>query len=153
MKITHEQYFRNYGLSAEQYGEILAAVAYRGTKMPDHFKGYDVKASIEGADARIEVKTKFAKTETGKATVVNCSASKFRRDGMTHIVLILLGKREDKGSDSVKEAWKLTRDEADGLRSKHTKSKYINVARVRKRKGKGQGQLLERLQAAARSPA
>src|ERR1035438_2042983 len=106
MNITHEAYFRRHKLSVEQYGEILVKVAYRGEKMPDHHKGYDVAATIAGKPARIEVKSKFAVTFTGDARVVHCGDTKFRPGGMTHLMVILVDDNEK--SPSVKKAWLLT---------------------------------------------
>jgi hypothetical protein len=129
MTITHEEYFLEYHLSVEQYGEILVEVAFRGKKMPDNHKGYDIKASLGGRPARIEVKSKLAKTPRGgPATVVHCGPNKLGSDGMTHLAVILVRRRR---SASVKEAWLLTKEQAQLFRNLHTKSNYINVNDLR----------------------
>jgi hypothetical protein len=138
MKITHEEYFRKYRLSVEQYGELLVALAFHGKKMPDHQKGYDVAASIDGKAARIEVKSKFAETRTGRATVVHCSDNKLKRGGMTHLAVILVEHCE--GRSSVKEAWSLTKEQAAKLRRRNTKAKYINVNDLRAGGATGRGE-------------
>jgi hypothetical protein len=150
MNITHEDYFLKYDLSVEQYGEILVRVAYGGQKIRDNQKGYDVNnATIDGKPARIEVKSKLAEAE-GPANVVHCSDTKFKSDGMTHLVVILIERR----IPSVTEAWLLTREQAQMLRRYDTKSKYISVNDLRNGGAKGRGELRsveKRLQDAARS--
>jgi hypothetical protein len=165
MKITHEQYFRNHNLSVGQYGELLVKLAFHGKKMADNYKGYDVKGKIAGKPARIEVKSKLAETPTGRATVVHCGDSKFGKEDMTHLVVILVkpckkhtpvmeewpSARSCRVScscevPSVEEAWLLSTQQADDLRRRRTKSKYINVNDLGEFKS-----IKNRLQKAARS--
>jgi hypothetical protein len=131
-KITHQDYFRKYKLCAEQYGEILVNLLFRGTKMPDNHKGYDVSAQIDGKPARIEVKSKVAKG----ATVVHCGANKFGRGRMTHLVVVLV---DNDKNFSVTEAWLLSRKHALKLRRMETQSKYINVPHLRREAAKNNG--------------
>jgi hypothetical protein len=102
--LTHRDYFRRFRLSVEQYGEILVAAAFRGEKMGDSQRGFDVRISttdfievLKGAminagqavvekmvspsfgdEIRLEVKSKVSKTNSGGvAYVVHCNESKF----------------------------------------------------------------------------
>lgn len=129
--MTHREYFTKYHLSVQEYGEILVALVFEVKKEPSGTKGYDVKASISGQEARIEVKSKLARTRTGKATVVHCHNNKFAKGAMTHLAVVLV---DDYGK--VVEAWLVTRDDAQRLRRQNTKSKYINVNQLRGFAGK-----------------
>jgi hypothetical protein len=42
---SHREYFRQYRLNVEQYGEILVADAFRGQKIGDAQPAYDVEVS------------------------------------------------------------------------------------------------------------
>lgn len=128
--MNHEVYFRKHNLSVEQYGEILVKIAFRGEKMPDNYKGYDIKARIGGKPAKIEVKSKRADNPNSRATVVHCGKNKFGHDGMTHLVVVLVERHKDK--PSVAEAWLLSRKTAYKLRREKTESKYINVGDLRR---------------------
>lgn len=128
--MNHEDYFKKHNLSVEQYGEILVKIAFRGEKMPDNYKGYDIKARIGSKPAKIEVKSKRADSPNSRATVVHCGENKFGHDGMTHLVVILVERQKDK--PSVAEAWLLSRKTAYKLRRENTESKYINVGDLRR---------------------
>ena len=131
--LTHETYFRTYNLSVEQYGEILATQAFpSGRKMASGNRGYDVKACIDGKEARIEVKSKLSTTQTGKATVVHCGKHKFGAKGMTHLLVVLV---DPSHPSSIDIAWLLTARQAKDLRRRRTKSQYINVDDLRKAHG------------------
>jgi hypothetical protein len=134
--ITHEQYFDKHNLSVEQYGEILVKIAFGGTKMLNNNKGYDIRdAIIDGEPGKkIEVKSKVNTGPNGRASVVHCGEKKLGPDGMTHLAVVLMDRKEYRmeNEPSVKEAWLLTEEQARGLRRQNTKSKYINVGELRK---------------------
>jgi uncharacterized protein (DUF433 family) len=113
---THRDYFRTYQLSAAQYGEILVAQVFRGKKLGDSQRCYDVEAQSDalkhvlaatGADEgsplwprtsdvlRIEVRSKLSQTPAGKATVVHCKDSNLNGTastpgGMTHLAVVIV---------------------------------------------------------------
>src|SRR5262245_30546275 len=125
---THRQYFRKFSLNVEQYGEILIAQAFSGKKMGDAQPCYDVAAleenirdrlldagnprelveaclsPVKGATARIEVKSKVARTLRSRASVIHCRDHKLEgvrgHGAATHFAVILF---DDKGA--AEHAW------------------------------------------------
>jgi uncharacterized protein (DUF433 family) len=150
---THRDYFRKYQLSAAQYGEILVAQVFRGQKLGDSQRCYDVEAGADslrqvlravGADEgsplwpqtdeciRVEVKSKLSRTPGGVASVVHCNDFKF--DGMTHLAVVLIEPNggSDLGAEGrIADAWLLTRDTAAKLRPKPGVEQYIRVSQLR----------------------
>jgi hypothetical protein len=136
--MTHEGYFDKYCLSVEQYGEILVKVAFRGTKMPDNYKGFDIEAMIKRKPARIEVKSKIANSSNSKPSVIHCNDNKVGSNGMTHFVVILINRKANgkRSESSVQQALLLSKERAESLRRTKTKSKYINVRELKKEANK-----------------
>lgn len=113
---THRDYFRMYELSAAQYGEILIAQVFRGRKLGDSHRCYDVAARPEAVkaalsatgtdphswlwpktqdDVRIEVKSKLSQTSSGRASVIWCKDSNLNGIGstsqaMTHFAVVIV---------------------------------------------------------------
>jgi hypothetical protein len=101
---THRAYFKRYCLNVEQYGEILVAQVFRGTKKGDAQPRYDVetsdqnvrdgllasgapRAAVENSlsaitdnTVRIEVKCKLAHTSASKASFIAVTKSSRGRD-------------------------------------------------------------------------
>ncbi|MCX7174446.1 MAG: hypothetical protein NT159_11105 [Proteobacteria bacterium] len=153
---THREYFRRFSLNVEQYGEILIAQVFDGTKKGDAQPCYDVEASehdichrllatgvsqetverclsgLKDGVVRIEVKSKLEQAPAGKASVIHCSDNKI--DGVekrnhrpaTHFAVILFGVGERKGI--AERAWLFSNEVARGLRQMETKSRYIPVS-------------------------
>ena len=92
--MTHQEYFKKYEVSVEQYGVLLVRLAFLGKGTRHGNKGYDVAhARIDGQkQCRIEVKSKVTETEAGKANVIHCNENKFLggTKGMTHLVVVLV---------------------------------------------------------------
>jgi len=153
---THRDYYRVYSLNEEQYGEILIAHVFGGTKLGDAQRGYDVEthrakvralllrsgASREDVKKclsraktgklRIEVKSKLAWTPTGPANVIHCSDTKIRGTPRsrpaTHFAVVLFdGEREG----IAEHAWFFSTKVARTLRTKKTKSRYISVSALK----------------------
>ena len=148
---SHRDYFRCFRLNVEQYGEILVAQAFRGTKMGDEQVGYDVKvansefvnvlstagisfgqnaACVSDDEIRIEVKSKISY----KAEVVGLRETKLfglerggrKHLGMTHLAVVLVCPGSRKSRDPQEEgliadAWLLPRDLAIDMRNKTTR--------------------------------
>jgi hypothetical protein len=154
---SHRYYFRRYQLNAAQYGEILVAEAFHGSKMGDAQRGYDIlatQASFVDAlrsaglnpeemlftglstEIHIQVRSKLAVVPSGgKASVLHCKESDLQ--SMTHMAFVLVhpGSRVS-GSDSTQEgqivhACLMTRDTAAALRQKDGKVQYIRVAQTK----------------------
>ena len=154
---THRAYFKRFCLNVEQYGEILVAHVFRGTKKGDAQPCYDVetsdqnvrdgllasgtpRAAVESClsvltdnTVRIEVKCKLAHTSAGNASVIHCSDKKIKGKGhhlaATHFAVVLF---DGGGNGTAEQAWFFTAGLADQLRRKDTKSGYIPVSAVRK---------------------
>lgn len=151
MNWTHQHYFRRFRLNVEQYGEILVAHVFDGTKMGDAQPCFDIQASEQtvrrqlladgaepevvarcflecvGGEIRIEVKSKLARTPGGRASVIHCSDNKVKGvrswRPATHFAVILF---EPDGS--VARAWLVPAQIAQRLRRIQTKSRYIPVS-------------------------
>ncbi|HPD14513.1 MAG TPA: hypothetical protein PLE19_06165 [Planctomycetota bacterium] len=141
--VTHRDYFLKYSLSVGEYGAILVALAFGGKKRPHGNKGFDIDTQVSGQPARVEVKSKLARTPGGKATVVKCNANNFEEGAMTHLAVVLV----DPETGWVTEGWLLTRTAAERLRRLSTDSKYINANEVRRSADKQD--ITERLNASA----
>jgi len=153
---THQAYFRQFRLSPEQYGEILVAAAFDGTKMGDAQPGYDIEASQpivrralrksglslaqvnrvlsldHGPQLRIEVKSKLARTPAGRANVIHCRNKLTGARGQaatTHFAVILF---DGNLTGLAEEAWLFTHQSARRLQRPETKSGYIPVPAVRR---------------------
>jgi uncharacterized protein (DUF433 family) len=113
---THRDYFRTFRLNAAQYGEILIAQVFKGEKLGDSQRCYDVEAQSDalkrvleatGADdtsplwprtddpVRIEVTSKLSYTPFGgKASVIRCKDSNLdgttSTPGMTHLAVVIV---------------------------------------------------------------
>lgn len=154
--MTHEDYFDKYGLSIEQYGEILVKLAFHGTKMPDNYKGFDIKATIKRKSARIEVKSKLANSSNSKPSVIHCNDNKVGLNGMTHLVVILINRKANRkrSESSVEQGLQLSKEQAARLRRIKTKSKYINLRQLKKEASKKSADIkdiTEKLRKAAQS--
>ena len=115
--LTHRDYFRTYQLSAAQYGEIFIAQVFRGKKLGDSHRCFDVRARpaalkdvlrAAGADehsplwprteddVRIEVRSKLNRTPAGgKASVIHCKDSNLdglrsEHSPMTHLAVVVV---------------------------------------------------------------
>lgn len=149
---THRDYFRRFNLNVEQYGEILIAQVFNGTKKGDAQPCYDVETSdhnirlrllaagvsqetverclsgLKDGVVRIEVKSKLAQTPTGRANVIHCSDNKI--DGArnhrpaTHFAVVLF---DGAGNGTAEHAWLFSNERARQLRRMETKSRYIAV--------------------------
>ena len=156
-RLTHRAYFKRFALNVEQYGEILVAHVFRGTKKGDSQPCYDVEASVQNIRAgllssgiplaaverclsvltdnsvRIEVKCKVAYTSASRANVIHCSDRKLNGSrhhlAATHFAVIIF---DGEGNGIAKEAWLFSAAIADQLRRKETKSGYIPVSAARK---------------------
>jgi len=126
--MTHRDYFKEHGVSIEQYGVLLVSLAFGGTNTPHGNKGFDVdKAIINGKpDCRIEVKSKVTHG-VGKASVIHCNENKFTPSGMTHLAVVLV----DPDSYAVADAWLITTEQAKTLRRPNIKTRYISVNDLR----------------------
>ncbi len=153
---THRDYFEQFRLNVEQYGEILVAQAFRGEKKGDAQRCYDVEAkesdvriglqqaggsttamytclaSHSGGVLRIEVKCKLARTASGKASVIHCSKAKLEGVGLhsaaTHFAIIIFDQERN---GIVKEAWLFTVNTAKQLLREGKKSKCLYVTDIR----------------------
>jgi hypothetical protein len=153
---THRTYFKRFCLNVEQYGEILVAHVFRGTKKGDAQPCYDVETSrqnvrdgllasgVPGAavesclsrvtdnTVRIEVKCKLAYTSASNASVIHCSDKKIKGSGRhlpaTHFAVVLF---DAEGNGTAEQAWFFSAGLADQLRRKDTKSGYIPVSALR----------------------
>ncbi len=151
---THRGYFRRFSLSVEQYGEILIAQVFDGTKRGDAQPCYDIETSLEkvrrsllkvgsskqnveeclsgvrNGSVRIEVKSKLARTPGGVASVVHCSDNKINGKGThqpaTHFAVILFAE-----TGQAEHAWLFSNAIARTLRKKGTKSQYIPVSSLK----------------------
>lgn len=157
MPLSHRAYFCKYGLNVEQYGEILIAQLFKGEKLGDAQRGYDVAVMQEDfkevlrtlgineptfllgsstPTVRLEVKSKLSETGNSKATVIHCKDTKFDGRGsqgktfdpMTHLAVVIVKPKEG----FIENAWLMTRDVAASLRAVNTKTQYIPVSNVRK---------------------
>lgn len=163
MTWTHQEYFRQFRLNVEQYGEILIAHVFKGKKMGDAQPCYDIEtteqnvraqllasgtshetvegclAGHSGSSIRIEVKSKLAYTPTGRANVIHCNENKFKGRNT--------GKRsfqpathfavilfDGEGRGRAVNAWLLRTETAQQLRRAETKSRYIPVPSLTKAK-------------------
>lgn len=157
---THKTYFRDFGLSVGEYGEILAALAFDGDKRGHVQAGYDV--ALPNGD-RVEVKSKLAWTDggKGKAQVINLSKSKLADGGMTHLLVIIVWPHGDAAArgrwpaetDSMSGgdilwAWLIDRGEAERLCAKTPRGDHIRVTDLRDEFGNAGG-LIQRLQGVA----
>src|SRR5437879_1454205 len=162
---SHRDYFQRFRLNVEQYGEILVAQAFRGLKMGDEQPGFDIKVTKEDfndglrragikdgqpilchpeVEIRLEVKSRFSQTLSGRAEVIHCSDNKMdgvqrkrtQHLGMTHLAIILVtpGSRANLDASEeglIESAWLLTRDMVAGLRSRTTRiSKCLSVKEI-----------------------
>jgi hypothetical protein len=153
---THRAYFKRFCLNVEQYGEILVAQVFRGSKKGDAQPCYDVetsdqnvrdgllasgapRAAVESClsgltdnTVRIEVKCKLAHTWASKASVIHCSDKKIKGKGhhlaATHFAVVLF---DGEGNGTAGQAWFFSAGLADQLRRKDTKSGYIPVSALR----------------------
>jgi len=153
---THRDYFRQFSLNVEQYGEILIAQVFNGTKKGDAQPCYDVETSdynmrlgllaagisqgtvesclsgLKDGVVRIEVKSKLAQTLAGRATVIHCSDNKI--DGArthhpaTHFAVVLF---DGAGNGIAEHAWLFSNEIARQLRRMETKSRYISVSSLK----------------------
>ena len=157
MTWTHQEYFRTFRLNVEQYGEILIAHIFEGTKMGDAQPCYDIDATNQNVRAallatgiaqetveaclprttagsvRIEVKSKLAYTPTGRANAIHCSENKIAgvRTFLpaTHFAVILF---DGEGNGTAAHAWLFRAELAQQLRRADTKSRYIPVPSLAK---------------------
>jgi hypothetical protein len=165
---THRAYFRRFALNVEQYGEILVAHVFRGTKKGDSQPCYDVEASgqnvhaellssgtpstavesclsvLENDTVRIEVKSKVAYTSASRATVIHCSDKKLNgvrhHLAATHFAVIIF---DGEGNGIAKGAWLFSAAVADQLRQKETKSRYIPVSKLKEKAAQGMDGLID----------
>jgi len=157
MDWTHREYFRRFDLNVEQYGEILIAQLFNGTKKGDAQPCYDIETSdenmrdglqpttgispimvekclagVKGGIIRIEVKSKLVRTQSGIASVIHCSDNKIhgtkKHCAATHFAVILFD-RERKGV--AEHAWLFSTEIARQLRREETMSRYISVASLK----------------------
>ncbi len=153
---THRQYFRQFRLNVEQYGEILIAQAFGGRKEGDAQPCYDVEApevnirsrllnagipndtvdaclkTLAGTPARIEVKSKLARTPAGHAHVIHCRDSKLEgvrgHRPATHFAVLLF---DGEAEGIAEHAWFFSSEVARKLRRANTTSPYIAVTSLR----------------------
>ena len=158
MQATLRNFFRRYDLSVQQYGEILVAMLLNGCKLGESHPSYDICTTQElmkeggcmirdmlvskDGEVRVEVKSKLAETQSGRASIVNVSEAKMggkRRRGetispMTHMIVILVNPDgETKGN--VDNAWLLNSDSVPQLLRGGARGgtrKHINISDLRK---------------------
>ena len=103
---------------------LLVGLEFCGTNTPHGNKGFDINnATINNvSNCKIEVKSKVYKN----ASVIHCNDNKFIDNGMTHLAVVIV--KEDYYVD---EAWILEKEDAYKLRESNTKTKYINLKKLR----------------------
>ena len=77
--MNYRQFFSSNQISIEQFSVLLVRKLYNGNNTRAGNSGFDIEKSRIG---NIEVKSKITKG-VGKASVVHCSDSKFKQNGMT----------------------------------------------------------------------
>lgn len=168
MAWTHREYFRRFNLNVEQYGEILIAQVFDGTKIGDEQPCYDVETSDEkmqerlfaagisresvekclsglgGGIVRIEVKSKLARTPTGVANVIHCSDNKIHgargHPPATHFAVILF---DGEKNGTAEHAWLFSNQIARRLRREETKSRYIAVPSLKEASRDGMDAIID----------
>lgn len=77
---TLKEIYQRLNLSVAEYGELLVAEVFRGTKMPEGTRGYDIQANTK----KVEVKSKVIWRKNGPASVVHCGQA--NADSMDEVV-------------------------------------------------------------------
>jgi hypothetical protein len=121
--MNYRQFFSSNQISIEQFSVLLVRKLYGGNNTRAGNSGFDIENSRKG---KIEVKSKITEG-VGKASVVHCSDSKFKQNGMTHLAVVIV----DPSTYEVKESWLLDVELAMHLRKSNTKSKYIPITEIR----------------------